>query len=94
MGFLSSKFNMAEELQEGRMAADGSYVASAKDPNAVHDNWLEGVNSKKAIESARQAKQLRDQQHGQVEKEESMSSLRTRKDCCIALLGLLPHGDG
>ncbi|POW01378.1 hypothetical protein PSTT_12507 [Puccinia striiformis] len=80
MGFLSSKFNMAEELQEGRMAADGSYVASAKDPNGVHDNWLEGVNSKKAIESARQAKQLRDQQHGQVEKEESMSSLRTRND--------------
>ncbi|POW14316.1 hypothetical protein PSTT_03113 [Puccinia striiformis] len=95
MGFLLSKFNMAEELQEGRMAADGSYVASAKDPEAVHDNWLEGVNSKKAIKLARQAKRLRDQQQrSQAEKEESMSSLRTRKDCYIALLGLLPHGDG
>ncbi|KAI9609544.1 hypothetical protein H4Q26_007503 [Puccinia striiformis f. sp. tritici PST-130] len=84
-----------EELQEGRMAADGSYVASAKDPEAVHDNWLEGVNSKKAIKLARQAKRLRDQQQrSQAEKEESMSSLRTRKDCYIALLGLLPHGDG
>jgi CD2 antigen cytoplasmic tail-binding protein 2 len=60
MGFLLSKFNMAEELQEGRMAADGSYVASAKDPEAVHDNWLEGVNSKKTIKQARDAKRLRD----------------------------------
>ncbi|KAI7951388.1 hypothetical protein MJO28_007072, partial [Puccinia striiformis f. sp. tritici] len=119
MGFLLSKFNMAEELQEGRMAADGSYVASAKDPEAVNDNWVEGVNSKKAIKLACQAKRLREhmfllsfscsiqflktdhppfslveQQHSQVEKEESMGSLRTRKDCCITPLGLLPHGDG
>ncbi|WAQ86451.1 hypothetical protein PtA15_7A177 [Puccinia triticina] len=95
MGFLLSKFNMAEELQEGRMAADGSYVASAKDPEAVHDNWLEGVNSKKAIKQAREAKRLRDEQlRTQAEKEESMTSLRTRKDCYIALLGLLPAGDG
>ncbi|KAA1072273.1 hypothetical protein PGT21_031586 [Puccinia graminis f. sp. tritici] len=95
MGFLLSKFNMAEELQEGRMAADGSYVASAKDPEAVHDNWLEGVNSKKTIKQARDAKRLRDEQlRSKVEKEESMASLRTRKECYIALLGLLPVGDG
>lgn len=56
MGFMLSKFNMAEELTEGRMAADGSYVASSKDPEASHDNWLEGVDSKKAMKQAREAK--------------------------------------
>ncbi|PLW24750.1 hypothetical protein PCASD_05242 [Puccinia coronata f. sp. avenae] len=94
MGFLLSKFNMAEELQEGRMAADGSYVASARDPEAVHDNWLEGMN-KKTIKQAREAKRMREEQlRTQAEKEESMASLRTRKECYIALLGLLPAGDG
>jgi len=94
MGFLLSKFNMAEELQEGRLAADGSYVASAKDPEAVHDNWLEGMN-KKIIKQAREAKRMRDEQlRTQAEKEEGMASLRTRKECYIALLGLLPAGDG
>jgi CD2 antigen cytoplasmic tail-binding protein 2 len=56
MGFMLSKFNMAEELTEGRMAADGSYVASVKDPEAAHDNWLEGVDSKKTMKLAREAK--------------------------------------
>ena len=47
-------------ILEGRMTADGSYVASAKDPEAVHDNWLEGVDSKKVMKQAREAKKKRD----------------------------------
>ncbi|MBW0473570.1 hypothetical protein O181_013285 [Austropuccinia psidii MF-1] len=95
MGFMLSKFNMAEELQEGRMTADGSYVASAKDPEAVHDNWLEGVDSKKVMKQAREAKKKRDEEmRKRAEIDNSLMSHRTRKDCYIALLGLLPANDG
>lgn len=56
MGFSMSKFNMAEELDEGRFTADGSYVATGVDPDANHDNWLAGNDSKKEIKRARLAK--------------------------------------
>lgn len=56
MGFAISKFNMAEELDEGRFTADGSYVASGVDLDANHDNWLLGNDSKKDIKRAREAK--------------------------------------
>ncbi|KAG0152216.1 hypothetical protein CROQUDRAFT_667525 [Cronartium quercuum f. sp. fusiforme G11] len=95
MGFLLSKFNMAEELTEGRMAADGSYVASVKDPEASHDNWLEGVDSKKAMKQAREAKKkLEEEIQKKAALQDQRALQRTRKDCYVSLLSLLSAQNG
>ncbi|CAH7674999.1 hypothetical protein PPACK8108_LOCUS9960 [Phakopsora pachyrhizi] len=94
MGFVMSKFNMAEELREGRLTADGNYVPSAKDPEAAHDNWLEGVN-KRAMKQAREAKKRQDEEiRRRAAMDNSLKKHRSRKDCYISLLGLLPCKSG
>jgi CD2 antigen cytoplasmic tail-binding protein 2 len=56
-------FNMKEELEEGAFDEEGNYVRNKVDPNAFHDNWLQGV-SKKDIAKAKaaQEKQERSEQ--------------------------------
>ncbi|KAH9813857.1 hypothetical protein DFH28DRAFT_973155 [Melampsora americana] len=93
MGFMLSKFNMAEELTEGRMAADGSYVASVKDPEAAHDNWLEGVDSKKTMKLAREAKRKQEEEIQKALRDQQTLQ-RTRKDCYVSLLSFLSAQNG
>ncbi|GAA94803.1 uncharacterized protein L969DRAFT_97234 [Mixia osmundae IAM 14324] len=73
MGYAMSGFNMVEELKEGRLAADGTYLHSGGDPLAVHDAWLQGVSSKKEIKAARLAKEKRD---AEVEAQEKADRAR------------------
>jgi CD2 antigen cytoplasmic tail-binding protein 2 len=47
-------FNLREEMEEGRFDQQGNYIRRAGDPDAVHDNWLEGT-SKKEIRKAAEA---------------------------------------
>lgn len=95
MGFMLSKFNMAEELTEGRMAADGSYVASVKDPEAAHDNWLEGVDSKKTMKLAREAKRKQEEEIQKLSALRDQQAMqRTRKDCYVSLLSFLSAQNG
>jgi CD2 antigen cytoplasmic tail-binding protein 2 len=52
-------FNLQQEEEEGRYDESGNYVRKAADPDAVNDNWLDGL-SKKDIKRAREAQEKRD----------------------------------
>lgn len=54
MGYEMTKFNMKEEMEEGKFAEDGMYVRSF-DPAARHDRWLENVDERE-MKKARKAK--------------------------------------
>jgi CD2 antigen cytoplasmic tail-binding protein 2 len=52
-------FNLKQEEEEGRYDESGNFVRKAVDPDAVNDNWLDGL-SKKDIKRAREAQEKRD----------------------------------
>jgi CD2 antigen cytoplasmic tail-binding protein 2 len=52
-------FNLKEEMEDGRFDQEGNYVRKAGDPDAVHDNWLDGLN-KKEIKKAAEAHEKRE----------------------------------
>ena len=52
-------FNLKAEEEEGRYDESGNFVRKATDPDAVNDNWLDGL-SKKDIKRAREAQEKRD----------------------------------
>ncbi|GAD97981.1 hypothetical protein NFIA_022180 [Paecilomyces variotii No. 5] len=56
---LLDAFNMRAEQEEGRFDEQGNYVRKAVDPDAVYDNWLDGL-SKKDIKKAKDAAEKRD----------------------------------
>jgi CD2 antigen cytoplasmic tail-binding protein 2 len=51
-------FNLQEEMEEGQFDQEGNFVRKAGDPDAVHDNWLEGL-SKKEMKKAAEAHEKR-----------------------------------
>ncbi|OAA70452.1 GYF domain protein [Cordyceps fumosorosea ARSEF 2679] len=51
-------FNLNDEMEEGRFDDQGNYVRKAGDPDAVHDNWLNGL-SKKDMKKAAEAHEKR-----------------------------------
>ncbi|CAM1503898.1 Fc.00g014890.m01.CDS01 [Cosmosporella sp. VM-42] len=52
-------FNLKSEMEDGRFDQEGNYVRKAGDPDAVHDNWLEGL-SKKEMRKAAEAHEKRE----------------------------------
>jgi CD2 antigen cytoplasmic tail-binding protein 2 len=54
-------FNLKGEEEEGRFDQSGNYVRKAADPDAVNDNWLEGLN-KKDLKRAREAQEKREEE--------------------------------
>ncbi|KAG6004111.1 hypothetical protein E4U21_001382 [Claviceps maximensis] len=52
-------FNLRAEMEEGQFDQSGNYVRRAGDPDAIHDNWLEGV-SKKEMKKAAEAHEKRE----------------------------------
>lgn len=61
-------FNLREEMEEGRFDQSGNYIRKAGDPDAVHDNWLDGL-SKKEIKKAADAHEKRETEAKQQRKE-------------------------
>jgi CD2 antigen cytoplasmic tail-binding protein 2 len=68
-GYDMTKFNMKEEMEEGKFAEDGTYVRSY-DANEVHDRWLEGVKDKD-MKAARRAKRRAERKEREREKQEA-----------------------
>ncbi|PVG00437.1 hypothetical protein CPB86DRAFT_225913 [Serendipita vermifera] len=68
-GYDMTKFNMKEEMEEGKFAEDGTYVRTY-DANEVHDRWLEGVNEKD-MKAARRAKRRAERKEREREKQEA-----------------------
>lgn len=95
MGFAMTGFNMSEEMAEGKFTADGSYQANGKDPDAVHDNWLQALTSKD-IEAAMAAKRKQEELAADRSRQAEMASM-SRIDCLKALLegqgGLVKPGE-
>ncbi|KAF4441929.1 LIN1-like protein [Fusarium austroafricanum] len=52
-------FNLKQEMEEGQFDQEGNYVRKGGDPDAVHDNWLEGL-SKKEMKKAAAAHEKRE----------------------------------
>ncbi|KAL4723298.1 hypothetical protein ACLX1H_009788 [Fusarium chlamydosporum] len=52
-------FNLKQEMEEGQFDQEGNYVRKSGDPDAVHDNWLEGL-SKKEMKKAAAAHEKRE----------------------------------
>lgn len=57
-------YNMKAEEEEGRFDSAGNFVRKAADPDAIHDNWLEGV-SKKEMKKAAEAHEKREAERRQ-----------------------------
>lgn len=57
-------FNLRQEEEEGRYDESGNFVRKAMDPDAVNDNWLEGL-SKKDMKKAKEAQEKREEERRQ-----------------------------
>ncbi|KAM3417552.1 hypothetical protein BST61_g5789 [Cercospora zeina] len=54
-------YNLKSEEEEGRFDESGNFVRKAVDPDAVNDNWLEGL-SKKDMKKAKEAEEKREEE--------------------------------
>ncbi|GIZ47399.1 hypothetical protein CKM354_001049100 [Cercospora kikuchii] len=54
-------YNLKNEEEEGRFDESGNFIRKAADPDAVNDNWLEGL-SKKDMKKAKEAEEKREEE--------------------------------
>jgi CD2 antigen cytoplasmic tail-binding protein 2 len=90
MGYEMSSFNMREEMEEGKFAADGTYVRSF-DPHGIHDRWMEGIDEKD-IKLARKRKKVHDRQQKEKMEAEALDSQR-KEELEKSLLAMLKKGE-
>jgi len=91
MGFELSKFNMREEMEEGRFSADGMYVRTF-DPHAVHDRWMDDVDDRDMKKARRSMKrQLKAEKERERKEAEEMNI--GKEDMEKELVGLLRKGE-
>jgi CD2 antigen cytoplasmic tail-binding protein 2 len=91
MGFELSKFNMREEMEEGRFSADGMYVRTF-DPHAVHDRWMEDVDDRDIKKARRSMKrQLKAEKEKERKEAEQMGIDKDGQE--KELVGLLRKGE-
>jgi len=93
MGFEVSSFNMREEMEEGKFAADGTYVRTF-DPHAIHDRWMDGLDEreiKKARKRHRQQERIQKERIMAEEKE--MEELGGKEHVEQKLVGMLKKGE-
>ncbi|KAI0374889.1 hypothetical protein BV20DRAFT_1110713 [Pilatotrama ljubarskyi] len=93
MGYEISSFNMREEMEEGKFAADGTYVRTF-DPHAVHDRWMEGMDEKEIKRARKQHKaQERLQKQLQEAEERELRELGGKDQIEQQLVGMLKKGE-
>ncbi|MCJ1353832.1 MAG: hypothetical protein MMC33_003819 [Icmadophila ericetorum] len=61
-------FNLRQEEEEGGFDDQMNYVRKARDPDAIHDTWLQGL-SKKDMRRAKEAEERRDEERRRKLKE-------------------------
>ncbi|KAH7889375.1 hypothetical protein F5I97DRAFT_518538 [Phlebopus sp. FC_14] len=93
MGYEMSSFNMREEMEEGKFAADGTYVR-AFDPHAVHDRWMDGLDEKE-IKKARHRKRQQDriQREKMKAEERELQQIGGKGALEMQLVGMLKRGE-
>ena len=82
-------FNLKGEKEEGGFDEQMNYVRKARDPDAVHDTWLEGL-SKKDMKKAKEAEDKRDQER---RKRLIEANAILTQDILAALIPLLERGE-
>jgi len=93
MGFELSSFNMREEMEEGKFAADGTYVRSF-DPHAVHDRWMEGLDEKEIKKARRSHKQQERIQREKMKAEErELEQIGGKDEVEKGLIRMLKKGE-
>ena len=93
MGFELSSFNMREEMEEGKFAADGTYVRSF-DPHGVHDKWMEGVDEKEMkLARRRKRHQERIQKEKMKAEEKELEESGGKATLEMELLAMLRKGE-
>lgn len=82
-------FNMKSEMEEGRFDDSGNFIRKAKEADAVHDKWLEGV-SRKDMKRAKEAMEQRE-----VEARERMKAddAISTSEVLSTLIGCLERGE-
>jgi len=93
MGFELSSFNMREEMEEGKFAADGTYVRSF-DPHGVHDKWMEGVDEREMkLARRRKRHQERIQKEKMKAEEKELEESGGKAALEMELLAMLKKGE-
>ncbi|ORX58276.1 hypothetical protein DM01DRAFT_1333932 [Hesseltinella vesiculosa] len=87
-----SAFNMRQELEEGSFDQQGNFIRNAKDPQAHHDQWLQGI-SKKEMAVAKEAQRKRHEQEESREAQRQAALPQTQADGYLALLDYLLPGE-
>ena len=82
-------FNMRSENEEGRFDESGNYVRNAADPDAVHDNWLDGLSKK----DMKQAKEAEDQREIERRKRNAEDDAVLTSDLLRTLITQLHRGE-
>ena len=82
-------FNLRAEKEDGGFDEQMNYVRKARDPDAVHDTWLEGL-SKKDMRKAKEAEDKRDQER---RKRLLEADAVLTPDILAALIPLLERGE-
>ncbi|KAL4077103.1 hypothetical protein V8B97DRAFT_2003992 [Scleroderma yunnanense] len=93
MGYELSSFNMREEMEEGKFAADGTYIRTF-DPHSAHDRWMEGV-SEREIKLAKRRKKQQDriQKEKMKAEERELEQSGGRSALEVQLVALLKRGE-
>jgi len=93
MGYELSSFNMREEMEEGKFAADGTYVRSF-DAHAIHDRWMDNLDEKE-IKLARRRKrqQERIQREKMKAEERELAQSGGKGGWELQLVGMLKKGE-
>jgi CD2 antigen cytoplasmic tail-binding protein 2 len=84
-------FNMNQEMEEGHLDDKGNYILNKADPQAFHDQWMEGI-SRKDINSAKEAQERRERDEALKEAERQSNLPQTEKDIYMALVEYLKPG--
>lgn len=93
MGFELSSFNMREEMEEGKFAADGTYVRSF-DAHAVHDRWMDDLDDKEIKLARRRKRQQERIQREKMKAEEIELEQSGGKGALeMQLVGMLKKGE-
>ncbi|CAG8537631.1 109_t:CDS:1, partial [Cetraspora pellucida] len=85
-------FNMKAELEEGKFDEAGNYIRNKKDPDAFHDNWLQGISCKE-IEKARIAHEKKEKERRLKEAQEDSKDPIDRISIWKELLTIMKPGE-
>ncbi|KAI9293283.1 hypothetical protein K502DRAFT_331664 [Neoconidiobolus thromboides FSU 785] len=81
-------FNLKDDMEEGKFDENGNFVWNKKDPESIHDGWLQSIG-KKEIEDARLAKEKKDLKEREINAKENELAQFTKEEIMVMIVNLL-----